>query len=144
MPYDVITFGEAMIRLSPPNYRRLEQTHSLEVFAGGAYMWLPFEQIASVRIEAPRRLRDLLWTPAIVRARAHAKEKDLGEVLLPALAPFSWKHQDEVVRLGRATAWEESSEGELPVGQKMFLVDDAEFPLLELRQLEFSEVEKVP
>jgi len=116
----------------------------LEVFAGGAYMWLPFEQIASVRIEAPRRLRDLLWTPAIVRARAHAKEKDLGEVLLPALAPFSWKHQDEVVRLGRATAWEESSEGELPIGQKMFLVDDAEFPLLELRQLEFSEVEKVP
>lgn len=27
---DVITFGEAMIRLSPPNYQRLEQVNSLE------------------------------------------------------------------------------------------------------------------
>jgi type VI secretion system protein ImpE len=115
----------------------------LEVFAGGAYMWFPFDQIASVKVDAPRRLRDLLWTPAILRARAHAKEKDLGEVLLPALTPFSWKHEDDAVRLGRATVWEDSSEGELPAGQKMLLVDDEEFPLLELRQLEFSEVEKV-
>ena len=36
MPYDVITFGEAMIRLSPPNFRRLEQTDSLDVHVGGA------------------------------------------------------------------------------------------------------------
>jgi 2-dehydro-3-deoxygluconokinase len=33
---DVITFGEAMVRLSPPNFRRLEQTRSLDVFVGGA------------------------------------------------------------------------------------------------------------
>jgi 2-dehydro-3-deoxygluconokinase len=36
MPFDVITFGEAMLRLSPPNFRRLEQAHSLDVFIGGA------------------------------------------------------------------------------------------------------------
>jgi 2-dehydro-3-deoxygluconokinase len=36
MPYDVITFGEAMVRLSPPNFRRLEQAHSLDVLVGGA------------------------------------------------------------------------------------------------------------
>src|SRR5713226_3190225 len=36
MPNEVITFGEAMIRLSPPNFRRLEQTHSLDVQVGGA------------------------------------------------------------------------------------------------------------
>src|SRR5438876_4382569 len=36
MSYEVITFGEAMVRLSPPNFRRLEQAHSLEVFVGGA------------------------------------------------------------------------------------------------------------
>src|SRR5271166_4534374 len=33
---DVITFGEAMVRLSPPNFRRLEQARSLDVQAGGA------------------------------------------------------------------------------------------------------------
>src|SRR5438094_466344 len=36
MPHDVITFGEAMVRLSPPNFRRLEQAHSLDVQVGGA------------------------------------------------------------------------------------------------------------
>jgi 2-dehydro-3-deoxygluconokinase len=33
---EVITFGEAMIRLAPPNFRRLEQTRSLDVEVGGA------------------------------------------------------------------------------------------------------------
>ena len=36
MPHEIITFGEAMIRLSLPNFRRLEQTHSLDVQVGGA------------------------------------------------------------------------------------------------------------
>src|SRR3954471_17906326 len=36
MPFDVITFGEAMVRLSPPNFRRLEQARSLDVQVGGA------------------------------------------------------------------------------------------------------------
>src|SRR5438270_6061654 len=36
MPHDVITFGEAMVRLSPPNFRRLEQTSSLDLLVGGA------------------------------------------------------------------------------------------------------------
>src|SRR5947207_9438854 len=36
MPYDVITFGEAMIRLSPPNFLRLEQANSLDLKVGGA------------------------------------------------------------------------------------------------------------
>jgi 2-dehydro-3-deoxygluconokinase len=34
--YDVVTFGEAMIRLSPPHFQRLGQTPSLDVNAGGA------------------------------------------------------------------------------------------------------------
>jgi 2-dehydro-3-deoxygluconokinase len=33
---DVITFGEAMIRLNPPHFRRLEQTDCLDVQVGGA------------------------------------------------------------------------------------------------------------
>lgn len=33
---EVITFGETMIRLSPPDYRRLEQTSILDVNVGGA------------------------------------------------------------------------------------------------------------
>jgi 2-dehydro-3-deoxygluconokinase len=36
MPHDVVTFGEAMVRLAPPNFRRLEQARSLDVQTGGA------------------------------------------------------------------------------------------------------------
>ncbi len=34
--YDVVTFGEAMLRLSPSHFARLEQTHSLDVEIGGS------------------------------------------------------------------------------------------------------------
>jgi 2-dehydro-3-deoxygluconokinase len=34
--YDVVTFGEAMVRLSPPHFQRLEQTRSLDLNVGGA------------------------------------------------------------------------------------------------------------
>src|SRR5262245_52453508 len=33
---EIITFGEAMIRLAPPSFRRLEQARSLDVQVGGA------------------------------------------------------------------------------------------------------------
>jgi 2-dehydro-3-deoxygluconokinase len=36
MPHEVVTFGEAMIRLSPPSFGRLEQTDRLDVQVGGA------------------------------------------------------------------------------------------------------------
>ena len=32
---EVVTFGEAMIRLSPPHFQRLEQTATLDVQVGG-------------------------------------------------------------------------------------------------------------
>ncbi len=32
---DLVTFGEAMVRLSPPNFMRLEQTTSLDMKIGG-------------------------------------------------------------------------------------------------------------
>ena len=34
--YDVVTFGEAMVRLSPPHFQKLEQTRSLDLNVGGA------------------------------------------------------------------------------------------------------------
>jgi type VI secretion system protein ImpE len=110
----------------------------LEVFAAGQYMWLPLEHIASIEMGPPKRLRDLLWCPALVRTGPGFKERELGEVLLPVLTPLSFLNADDAVRLGRMTVWQETEdEGPAPAGQKMFLVDDEEFPLLELRQLEF-------
>ena len=117
----------------------------LEVFAAGDYLWIPFEHISSIEIQAPKRLRDLLWTPALVRTAKAFKGKELGEVLLPAISPLSWKHGDDEVRLGRATEWQDDGTGTaVPVGQKMFAVDEDEVPILEIRHLEFAAAQAAP
>ena len=112
----------------------------LEVFAAGAYLWIGLEHIATVEIQPPTRLRDTLWLPASVTTGPTFQGTELGEVLIPALYPFSFKHPDESVWLGRKTAWGADSNGvEYPAGQKVFLVDGEEFPLLEVRSLHFAE-----
>ena len=112
----------------------------LEIFAAGNYLLLPLEHVASIEIPPPSKLRDLIWTPAAVRTTPAFKGTELGEVFLPVLAPFSWRHPDEAVRLGRMTVWETPQGGEyqVPYGQKMWVVDEEEIPFLELRALEFN------
>jgi type VI secretion system protein ImpE len=112
-----------------------------EVFAAGDYLWLPMMHVASLRMEAPKKLRDLLWAPALVRTGPAFEGKDLGEVLAPVLSPFSFRHADDAVRLGRASVWEEQDGGAVPFGQKMLLVDGEDFPLLEVRDLEIAAAE---
>jgi type VI secretion system protein ImpE len=112
----------------------------LEVFAAGAYLWIPFEHIASLEMQAPRRLRDTLWSPASILTGPSFKGTDLGEVLIPAIYPFSWKHPNEEVWLGRITDWAADEEGnEYPSGQKVLLLDGEEVPFLEVRSLQFAQ-----
>jgi type VI secretion system protein ImpE len=113
----------------------------LELFAAGAYLWIPFAHIESIETEAPRRLRDLLWMPALVRTGPAFRGTELGEVLLPVLAPFSSRHSDDNVRLGRATDWAEQDGLNVPSGQRMLSVDGEDFPILEIRKVEFKNVE---
>ena len=109
----------------------------LEVHAAGQYTWIPFEQIASVRMNAPARLRDLLWAPATVRTSPDFRGVELGEVLVPALAPLTWHDDNDAIRLGRVTEWRDLGNGtDAPIGQKLLLVDGEEFPMLELRELD--------
>jgi type VI secretion system protein ImpE len=111
----------------------------LEVYAAGSYVWLPFEHIATVEMRPPQRLRDTLWAPALVQTAPSFKGMDLGEVLIPAIYPFSWKHPDPCVWLGRVTDWAADEAGaEYPSGQKVLLMDGEEVPFLEIRELEFD------
>lgn len=112
----------------------------LEVYAAGAYLWIPFEHISSIEMQPPKRLRDLLWIQALLKTGPAFKGKELGEVLLPALTPLAWKSPDPLVRLGRKTDWIRQDGGAaLPAGQKVLLVDDEEYPILDVRKLEFPE-----
>lgn len=108
----------------------------LELFAAGQYMWLPLQHVESIQMLPPKRLRDLLWAPALVRTADSFQGMELGEVLIPAIAPLTWRHADGAVRLGRVTEWEPvDNDAEAPIGQKLLLVDGEEFPILELREL---------
>jgi len=111
----------------------------LEAFIAGSYTWIPFAYIESIETEAPKRLRDLLWLPAVLHATPDFRLQDLGEVLLPVIAPLSFKDSDDAVRLGRATEWRSDPEyGQLPFGQKLLLCAEEEQPFLEVRKLTFD------
>ena len=62
-----------------------------------------------------------------------------GEALVPALTPLATRHPDDLVRLGRITEWIDLEDGlQAPVGGKMLLVDEEEFPILEVRELQIE------
>jgi type VI secretion system protein ImpE len=115
----------------------------LELFAAGAYLWIPFEHIEAIEIQQPQKLRDLLWIPALVRTGPAFKDKELGEVLLPVLAPASAQRSDGNVRLGRATEWDEVDGESVPFGQRCFAIDGEEIPILEIRKIEFQKPAEV-
>jgi hypothetical protein len=77
----------------------------LEVIAAGQYTWVPFAHLSEVAIEPPKRLRDLLWPTARIKAGPGLKDFEFGEVIVPAVAPLSWEHPSGSVRLGREVDW---------------------------------------
>jgi len=112
---------------------------NLEVFIAGGYTWIPMKYMERLEIEKPENLRDLLWARARVQTSAAFRLQDLGEVLIPVLAPFSFEHADEAVQLGRESVWVSNGIGaEIPYGQKLMWIDGEEFPLLEIRSIEWN------
>ena len=106
-----------------------------EAIIDGRYYWVPFERIASVALEPPSDLRDVVWT------RAQLRLSNAGEiaVLLPARYPGSESDDDGAIRLGRKTAWDEVSPGVFHGrGQRMLTTEDGEFSLLDVRRIELT------
>lgn len=113
---------------------------ALEVFTAGAYLKIPFPLISSVECGPPKRLRDMIWIPAVIHPTDAFQRRELGEAFVPALTAFAAAHPSDSVRLGRETVWEEDEQGVAhPVGQKLLLVDGEEIPILEVRKLDFSQ-----
>lgn len=49
---DLVTFGEAMVRLTPPDFQRLEQAHSFDAYVGGGELNVA---VAAARLGVPSR-----------------------------------------------------------------------------------------
>jgi type VI secretion system protein ImpE len=113
----------------------------LECIRGADYYWIPFPMIKSLLVEAPKKLRDLVWAPA----RLEDREGNKTELLLPVRYPGSETSPDPAVRLGRVTEWAEVGPG-ISVGHGVhsFLTDDLDLGLLELGRIEFDEGAEAP
>jgi len=107
----------------------------LEVFIAGSYVWVPTKYIERLEIDAPKDLRDLIWISGRIQVSPAFRMQELGEVLLPVIAPLSYMHSDNNVRLGRTSVWEEKDGEETLYGQKLIYVDGEEIPLLEFRSI---------
>ncbi|MEZ5065015.1 MAG: type VI secretion system accessory protein TagJ [bacterium] len=116
---------------------------TVEMFAGGRWLLLPFGKIRSLSIREPRHVLDLLWVPASLEDRdgVHA------DVHLPVLYPASASADDDGLRLGRGTEWVERDGVTRGVGQRVWCVDagagdaDDDRALLAIRELELADRE---
>lgn len=105
----------------------------LEVIVNGRYAWLPMQNLRSLKTEAPEDLRDLVWLPAELTL----VNGGTTVALIPSRYPETPTRGDAAACLARKTDW---ADGERPLGQRLFATDDGDYPLFELRSLQFDPV----
>ena len=109
---------------------------AMEVFMNGQYYWVPLHRIARIQLEAPADLRDFVWTAA------HFTWANGGEAvgMIPTRYPGISAQDEPLVQLSRKTDWGQIGDTALDygVGQRMFVTDDSEYGLLDIRELELD------
>ena len=104
----------------------------LEAFAGGRWVWFPWEAVRRVKLELPKYALDRLYRPAEVRL----KDGTDYRVHLPLVYPRSHE-ADGVFAAGLETDRICPDDGPIRcVGGKLLLAGDAEVPLSECRMIE--------
>ncbi|MFN0059366.1 MAG: type VI secretion system accessory protein TagJ [Planctomycetota bacterium] len=108
----------------------------LEAIINGRFYWVPLERVRAIKIDKPSDLRDLVWTAA------HFEWTNGGTHVgfIPTRYPATEKSDDGQLLLARATEWaaptDDTSHG---LGQRMFTTDEADYSILEVREIRFDE-----
>jgi type VI secretion system protein ImpE len=108
----------------------------LEAVINGRYYWVPFARLRRVSIESPSDLRDVVWMPA------HLEFENGGEsvALIPTRYPGSEKFGDGALALARKTLWAEMApDAHHGLGQRVFVTDAEEVPLMEVRSIAIAD-----
>lgn len=104
----------------------------------GKYFWIDFSELETLAFDAPERPLDLLWRRATIDVRSGPQ----GAVYVPAIYASAAENNDtnDAHRLGRATDWIECGAGGpvRGVGQRTWLIGDADVPLMQVGSLEFG------
>jgi type VI secretion system protein ImpE len=107
----------------------------LEVNLQGGYYWVPLHRVREIRIEPPADIRDFVWIPA------QFTWANGGEAvgLIPTRYPGSETSTDDSIRLARKTEWlSASDDSAIGLGQRLFVTDQVEVPLLEVRSIKLE------
>jgi type VI secretion system protein ImpE len=114
--------GDADLRFGP----------FLEAVIEGRFFWIPFFRILTVKTEAPKHLRDLLW----LRAGFTWTNGGEAEGFILARYPGTEKAEDNLLKLNRKTEWRSLEGGmQLGFGQRLIASDNCDYPILEVREL---------
>jgi type VI secretion system protein ImpE len=107
----------------------------IEAIVNGKYYWIPMNRIASMKIEAPEDLRDLVWIPA----QFSWANGGQSIALLPVRYPDTQTSSNDSLRLSRRTEWDEKSDDTFfGVGQRMMTTNQADYSLLDIREIVFE------
>jgi type VI secretion system protein ImpE len=103
--------------------------------SNGKYYWIQMDRVSLIEFHAPSRARDLIWR----RAHVVVADGPDGEVFLPAIYAGSHADADERARLGRLTDWRgEDGTPTRGLGQRTFLLDETDRPIMELKEISFN------
>lgn len=107
----------------------------LEAVINGRYCWIPFANIRRIEFHAPEDLRDMVWLPAEFTWTNEGQSVGL----VPVRYPGSEGSAESAIRLARRTEWTDHGHGLYTgLGQKMYATDAGEYPLLEIRRIDFD------
>jgi type VI secretion system protein ImpE len=107
---------------------------AIEVMLNGGYYWLPLEYISEINFEPVDDLRDLVWRAANLTL----KNKGQLIVFIPVRYPISPETSDPQL-LARTCDWQEPVvDFYVGSGQRVFMSDKNEYPLLNIRSIKFT------
>ncbi|MBV9490186.1 MAG: virulence protein SciE type [Verrucomicrobia bacterium] len=106
----------------------------LELFLEGRYYWVPFERIRRIVAEPVTDLRDLVWLP--VQLTWANGGQSAGHV--PTRYVGTEQSRDDSSRLAKKTDWVDQDGILVGRGQRILATDETEYPLLEIREIEFE------
>ena len=119
-PFDWV--ADADMRLGP----------LLEIIINGKYYWMPFANIATLKVDAPEDLRDAVWTAA------QLKLHNGGEfvALIPTRYAGTAQSGAQDAMLARATTWADAGgETFVGTGQRLLTIGETDIALMDLREL---------
>lgn len=117
----------------------------LEFIGAGEFHRVPFAWLSRIEVAPPVRLRDLYFLPAAIHTGPELKSFFFEQVLIPCLYPGSFRCDDDLIKLGRATEWLPVQSGTVrPAGLRLWLArftgesEEIEIPITEVRLVEFA------